>query len=285
MTETPLRIDPGNTEQARAWDGGEGAYWAANADRYDDAVRAHHPLVMAAARITASDEVLDVGCGAGRTTLDAARAAVDGHAHGVDLSAPMLEVARARARAEGLSNVTFTQADAQVLPFPPAAYDVALSRSGAMFFADPVAALGNVAGALHPGGRLVLMTWQPYERNEWIAALTSALAAGRELPLPPPGRPGPFGLSDPDHIRAVLPAAGFTDVRLESLELPVHLGRDAAQSEEFVLGQLGWLLEGLDAADRERARESLRASLTAHETGDGVAYGSAAWLVTARRAG
>jgi SAM-dependent methyltransferase len=283
MTETPLRIDPGNIDQARAWDGGEGAHWAANADRYDDAVRAHHPVFMAAARIAPSDEVLDVGCGAGRTTLDAARAAVDGHARGVDLSAPMLEVARSRARAEGLTNATFTQADAQVHPFPPAAYDVALSRSGAMFFADPVAAFRNIAGALRPGGRLVLMTWQASGRNEWMSTLAGALAAGRELPFPPPDRPGPFALSDPDRIRAVLTAAGFGDTEVTPLEAPLRLGRDVADAERFVLVQLGWLLEELDAAGRDQALGSLRASLTAHRTGDGVAYGSAAWLVAARR--
>jgi SAM-dependent methyltransferase len=283
VTDTTLRVAPGNVEQARAWDGGEGAYWAAHADRYDDAVRELHPVFLAAAGIGPADRVLDVGCGSGRTTLDAARLAPDGHAVGVDLSARMLAVARERARAAGLTNVTFVQADAQIHPFEPDAADVAISRSGAMFFADPTAALTNVARALRPGGRLVLLSWQPMQRNEWIAALVSALAAGREVPLPPPGRPGPFGLSDPERIAGVLSPAGFTDVHLESLERPVYLGRDAAEAEEFVLGQLGWMLEGLDPAGRERAVGALRESLAGHETPDGVAYRSAAWLVTARR--
>ncbi|MGY1593850.1 class I SAM-dependent methyltransferase [Geodermatophilus sp. SYSU D00708] len=285
MTDTTtLRVDPGNAEQARAWDGGEGAYWAAHADRYDDAVRDLHPVFLAAAAIGPADRVLDVGCGNGRTTVDAARLASAGHVLGVDLSARMLEVARARTRTAGLTNATFVQADAQVHRFEPAAADVAISRSGAMFFADPVAALTNVAGALRPGGRLVLLTWQPVERNEWISALVSTLAAGRELPLPPPDRPGPFGLSDPERISAVLSRAGFTDVHLESLEGSLYLGRDAAEAEEFALGQAGWMLEGLDDADRARAIEALRDSVSAHETTDGVAYGCAAWLVTAHRA-
>ncbi|MGK5111762.1 MULTISPECIES: class I SAM-dependent methyltransferase [unclassified Geodermatophilus] len=278
---TTLRIDPGNVEQARAWDGEEGARWAASADRYDDALGAHHPVFMAAAGITASDAVLDIGCGTGRTTLDAAR--LGGSALGVDLSARMLEVARARARAEGLTNVTFEQADAQIHPFPAGAHDVALGRTAAMFLADPVAGLRNVGRALRPHGRLVLLTWQPAVLNQWFTSLTTALAAGRTLPSPPPGRPGPFALSDPARIRAVLSAAGFADLRVEPLERPMRFGRDAADAEGFVLTQLGWLLADLDTARREQAMAALRASLAAHETPDGVTYGSAAWLVRARR--
>jgi SAM-dependent methyltransferase len=280
---TTLRVAPGNVEQARAWDGDEGAHWAAHADRYDDAVRELHPAFLAEAGIARSDRVLDVGCGSGQTTLDAARLAPEGHALGVDLSARMLEVARARARAAGPANVTFLQADAQIHPFEPGAVDVAISRSGAMFFADPVAAFGNVARALRPRGRLVLLTWQPLERNEWISTITTTLAAGRATPLPPPDRPGPFALSDPARICAVLSPAGFTGIRVEPLERSLYLGRDAAQAQEFVLGQAGWMLEGLDEAGRERAVGALRDSLVAHQTPVGVAYGCAAWLVTARR--
>jgi hypothetical protein len=129
----------------------------------------------------------------------------------------------------------------------------------------------------------VLLTWQPFDRNEWISAPMTALAAGRDLPVPPADRPGPFALSDPARISAVLTAAGFAGARAEALERPLYLGRDAAEAERFVLGQLGWLLQGLEPAVRKGALGALRDSLAAHETPDGVAFGSAAWLVTAAR--
>src|SRR5688572_25991891 len=131
-----VRIDPANAEQLRAWDGDEGAYWAANADRYDRAVAAHHGSFLAAAAIGRVDRVLDVGCGTGQLTGDAARAAPAGAALGVDLSSAMLDVGRRRAAAAGLPNVAFEQVDAQVHPFDPASFDVVVSRTGAMFFGD-----------------------------------------------------------------------------------------------------------------------------------------------------
>ncbi|MEU9305798.1 class I SAM-dependent methyltransferase [Streptomyces sp. NPDC048269] len=189
------QVDSSNAEQARAWDGEEGTYWPEHADRFDRAVHAHHAHLLAAAAISATDQVLDIGCGTGQTTRDAARRASRGRAVGVDLSAAMLRRARRRAAAEGLPNAEFVQADAQVHPFPAAVFDVAVSRSGTMFFADPVAAFRNIAGALGPGGRLVQMVWQPPAGNEWFLSLTRALAAGRPLPTPPPDAPGPFALA------------------------------------------------------------------------------------------
>ncbi|MGO4455832.1 class I SAM-dependent methyltransferase [Streptomyces sp. M-16] len=277
------RVDPSNAEQARAWDGQEGAYWAEHADRFDRAVRAYRPDFLAAADVSAADHVLDVGCGTGEITRDAARMAPGGRALGVDLSAAMLRVARERAAAEGLHNADFVRADAQVHPFPAAAFDVAVSRSGTMFFADPVAAFRNIGGALRPAGRFVQSVWQPLSRNEWFLSFTRALAAGRPLPAPAPGSPGPFALSDPDRIRTVLGAAGFTEVRLEAHEEPMWFGEDADDAERFTLGMLGWMLEDLDAEDRRRAVDGLRATLAAHATDDGVLYASAAWTVRAVR--
>jgi ubiquinone/menaquinone biosynthesis C-methylase UbiE len=117
---------------------------------------------------------------------------------GVDLSSRMIAEARRRAEAEGVTNVRFEQADAQIYPFDPEAFDVAISRTSAMFFGDPVAAFTNTARALRPGGRLVLLTWQSLPRNEWLLEWTAALTAGRGLPTPPPGAPGPLSLSEPD---------------------------------------------------------------------------------------
>jgi SAM-dependent methyltransferase len=191
-----VKVDPGNTEQAKAWDGNEGAYWATNAEYFDRSVAGYGAPFMAAADISEHDHVLDVGCGTGQTTRDAARVASSGSALGVDLSARMIAYAGQIAAREGPPNASFEQADAQVHPFKAEIFDVAISRTGAMFFADPVAAFTNIARSLRRGGRLALLTWQEPNANEWIRELSTAMAAGRDLPTPPPDAPGPFSLSD-----------------------------------------------------------------------------------------
>jgi SAM-dependent methyltransferase len=278
-----VHVDPANSEQLNAWDGDEGAFWAANPEQFDRAIAAHHGPFMEAAAIHSSDAVLDVGCGNGQTTRDAARAACSGSALGVDLSSQMLDYARHQAAAEGLTNVRFEQADAQVYPFPVQAFDVAISRTGVMFFSDPVAGLSNIGRALRLDGRLALLTWQPVLRQEWLPSVAGALAAGRDLPLPPTDPPSPFSLSEPDRVREILGQAGFRDVEVTGLEQPMHFGADADEACQFVLGLLGWMLHGLDEAGQARALEALRATVKAHEGAQGVTYGSATWITTARK--
>jgi SAM-dependent methyltransferase len=282
-TTGAVPIHPSNREQVRAWDGDEGEYWASRADRFDRGIAAHHQAVLGAAALAPRDRVLDIGCGTGQTTRDAARSASRGFALGVDVSSAMLDVARRRAAAESIPNVRFEQADAQIHPFEPEAFDVAIGRTSAMFFGDRVAALANIGRALRPGGRLALLTWQPLAANEWIRELTGALAAGRTLPAPPPDAPGPFTLADPDVIHEVVTAAGYTDISLDDQRARMWFGADADDAHRFVLGLLGWMLDGLDESGRARALDALRATLTAHETPDGVLYGSAAWLIRATR--
>lgn len=276
-------MDPGNAEQAGAWDGDEGAYWAGNADRFDKALAAYHDRFLAAAAIGRADRVLDIGCGTGQTTRDAARTAADGLALGVDLSGQMIALARRLAAGHGIANARFEQADAQIHPFPAASFDVAISRTGTMFFADPAAAFTNIARALRPGGRLALLVWQGPQANEWIRELGDALAAGRDLPAPPAGAPGPFAQADPQAAQAVLAAAGFTQIEFDGLEEPMWFGTGADDAHRFVLGMLGWMLHGLDDAGRSRALGNLRATVTAHDTGHGCLYQSAAWLIRATR--
>ena len=198
--------------------------------------------------------MLDVGCGAGETTLDAARAASAGTALGVDLSAAMLAVARARAAATGVDNVSFLQADAQVHPFPPGAYDVVIGRTSAMFFGDPEAAFANLATALRPGGRLVLLVWQGLEHNEWLRCILGAMAAGRDLAPPPPGTRGPFALAEPDRVRGLLLGAGFADLALDDVRRPMWFGEDADDATAFVAGLNAWMLRGLDGPAGTGAR-------------------------------
>jgi SAM-dependent methyltransferase len=285
MTATNhVPIDPSNAEQLRAWDGDEGAYWADHAVHFDRSVAPYHQRLLAAAAITRSDRVLDIGCGTGQTTRDAARAATGGSALGVDLSARMLEVARRQADAERVANASFEHVDAQIHPFPAETFDIAISRIGAMFFGDPTAAFTNIAGSLVPGGRLVLVAWQPLAANEWIREMSGALAAGRDLTVPPLDAPGPFSLSEPDRVRSLLTASRFRDVELEGTTAGMWFGTDADDAHRFVLGLMGWMLDGLDEAGRTRASDNLHATVAAHQTPKGVTFDSAAWTITATRA-
>ena len=285
MTATGApHVDPTNTAQLQAWDGDEGSYWTEHDDVFNRSLDAYHDPFAAAAGVHLTDRVLDIGCGTGETTRDAARAATSGSALGVDLSSRMIELARRRAVEEGLGNVAFEQVDAQIHPFEPKVFDVAISRTGAMFFGDPVTAFTNIARALRPGARLALLTWQPLARNEWIREFIAALSAGRDLSGPPPNTPGPFGLSDPDRVRTILSTAGFVDIDLHSASGGMWFGTNADDAYQFVLGLLGWMLEGLDDNGRARALDALRSTTAAHETSAGVVYDSSAWLVKARRA-
>jgi SAM-dependent methyltransferase len=270
---------------ANAWDGDEGAHWAAHADRYDEGMARYDDRVLSAALIGENDAVLDIGCGCGQMSLSAARAARSGSLLGVDLSHAMLAVATKRAEKAGLAHARFERADAQVHPFVPESFDVAISRFGVMFFDDPVAAFSNIGRALRPGGRVAFATWQGLSENEWITALRNALAAGRDLPSPPPSAPGPFGLADPEHVRSVFGAAGFVDVQLEDAREPWYGGADADDAFSFVsqVGMARGLLEELDAAARDAALKELHRTLAEHDTGAGVTYQSAAWIVTASR--
>jgi SAM-dependent methyltransferase len=272
-----------NAEQAAEWDGPAGAHRTRYAAVFDAEARPHNERFRAAAGITSREHVLDVGCGTGQSTRDAARAAAGGSALGIDLSAQMLEHARRISREEGLRNVSFEQADAQVHRFPAAGFDVAISKFGSMFFADPVAAFGNIGHALRPGGRLVLMVWQARERNEWTTAIRQAIAGGAAMPPPPAG--GPFSLADQAAAGGILAAAGFTGVSFTDVHEPVYYGPDATVALDVVSGLRSTkdLLAGMDAAQAGEALDRLRAALAAHQTGEGVFFDARTWIIAAHR--
>jgi SAM-dependent methyltransferase len=252
---------------------------------YDSELARHHERLLEALDVRPGDRVLDIGCGAGRTTRDAARAASSGTALGIDVSGPMLEQARRQARAEGLGNVTFVQGDAQTHAFLPEDFTLAFSRFGTMFFSDPVTAFANIGRALRPGARFVQLVWQAADRQEWHGAIRAALSTGHASSASASIADDPFALADPHVVAGVLTAAGFTGVDVVDVREPVRYGPDAERALAAVL-QLRmakeWLT-GLDAACAERALDRLRATLDAHDTGDGVWFDSRAWLVVARR--
>jgi SAM-dependent methyltransferase len=271
-----VSVAPSNTDQARAWDGADGGLWAVHADFFEDSPARYDTALLDAAGITPGARVLDVGCGTGSITRAAARRAAPGLVLGVDLSTAMLDVARSRAA--DLGNVEFARADAQVHPFPDAAFDVVVSRTGASFFGDPPAAFANLARATAPGGRLALLTWQEPARNEWFVEITTAVA-GQPLGGPPPGVPGPFALADPDRIVTLLDGAGFADVQVADVREPELFGTDPVAARDVMAELLGWLI----GDDAHAARAALLAVMRAHDGPDGITFGSAAWLVTAAR--
>jgi SAM-dependent methyltransferase len=275
-----------NTAQAEAWNGYEGSHWADNHDRYDAVNSGFNDHLLRAAAIGEHDQVLDVGCGNGQVTRLAARCAPLGAARGLDLSAPMLTRARALAEAEGVRNVTFEQGDAQVHPIPEAAYDVAVSRFGVMFFADPVAAFANIGRALRPGGRVAFLALQTMERND-----LGRVFAGLRALLPPTAAveeahgPGPYSLADPARVREIFTTAGFSGVACTPVEASQIWGRDTGDAAAF-LGGWGpvrhWLGQ-VDAATAAEARRALAEALTPFEENGAVRLNGAAQLITAVR--
>jgi len=252
---------------------------------YDAELRLHNDALRRAYEIGPEDRVLDIGCGAGQTTRDAARLASEGWALGVDISKEMIERADLLAEAEGLRNITFEHADAQDHRFPSERFDLAISRFGTMFFRDPVAAFTNIGRGLRRAGRLLMMVWQGHERNEWSVSIESALAATVGSPVPASEGLDPFSLADPATVRRVLDAAGFTDITFTDVRQPIYYGRDVATALEWVGGFAcaKEILDRLDPTARELVLERLRETLVAHVREDGVWFDSRAWIVKARR--
>ena len=272
-----------NSDQIDFWNGENGEKWVENADLLDAMLAPFADAVLAAAALQPTEHVLDIGCGAGVLTLQAAAAvAPTGRATGIDVSQPLINLARQRAG----NSADFHLQDASAFrPDQPA--DVIISRFGVMFFADPVAAFSSLRAAVKPGGRLAFACWQSLAENDWAnAPLQAALPFLKEPPTPPPpGTPGPFAFADKGHILEILSAAGWQDTGVADwrgkLTLP---GKTPADAARFMtkIGPVSRLLQmqdidlaPLEAALRERLEQDQ------DETGR-VALNAAAWIVTAR---
>jgi SAM-dependent methyltransferase len=236
---------------------------------YDAELQLHNEVLRAAYGIRRFDRVLDIGCGAGQTTRDAARIAATGSALGVDTSARMISWAQALTVAEGLPNVKFEQADAQVEHFPSQHFDVMISRFGTMFFADPIAAFSNIGRALRSGGRLVMMVWQGHEANEWSVSIQQVLGGHDSAPRVISGVPDPFSLAEPTTVERILTAAGFVETTFTDVHESVYYGDDVAAALDWVRGfsYTQDVLQQLDATSAERALKRLRELLAAHDRG------------------
>ena len=275
-----------NQGQTEAWNGGESVHYVSHADRYDCQLAPFTEALLKHVHLGPNDTVLDIGCGCGVTTLQAARRARA--ALGVDISHPLVGIARDRARAAGADNVEFVVADAQTHGFDEGHFDAIISQFGSMFFDDPEGAFTNLRRALVPGGRAAFITWQELDANDWLMVVGRAVERFAELPdlggLA--GGAGMFALKHPDEITALLTGVGFTNNSVEPVSTTILLAGGAGldESVDFLLGMgmVRGLLGRLDRDQREVALDEIRATLAEHyEAGVGVRLGAAGWLVSA----
>ncbi|MFI2779633.1 class I SAM-dependent methyltransferase [Streptomyces sp. ALB3] len=264
---------------AEAWNGPLGRHWAAHPGRYDAMLAPFDTALFGAAAIGETDRVLDIGCGSGATSRTAARLAVRGRVTGADISEPLVERARALTDPARDGDLTFELGDAEVHPFEPGGYDVAISRGGVMFFSDHVAAFTRIGRALRPGGRLALVCPRPAppdgEESGALARLAS-LAGGDHAVGTSVAR-SMASLSDPGRTGRMLAAAGFEEVTVAPVTAAARWGEDAADAADFFVSRT----QGPPVAEDTRA--AMTEVFLPYETPEGVLLRTGVWLVTARR--
>ncbi|WP_326673479.1 class I SAM-dependent methyltransferase [Streptomyces sp. NBC_01257] len=262
---------------AEAWNGPLGQHWAAHPDRYNAMLDGFDEALFDAASVSAGEQVADIGCGSGLTTRGAALRAAGGRVTGVDISEPLLARARELTPGERFPHVTYRLADAQTCAFEPGGYDLVISRGGVMFFADPVAAFTNLAGALRPGGRLAFICPQPArpegEERKALGLLASLL--GRDHTTEHAVATAMASLSEPERIHEVLGAAGFTGIGVTGVSAATCWGKDAADAVGFFVSRT----PGLAVSDATRA--AMTDALLPHESPRGVLLRAGVWVVTA----
>jgi SAM-dependent methyltransferase len=277
-----------NADWITRWATDDGRHYVAEADRYDNLNGPGGNAMLDVADLQSGERVLDVGCGSGATTIEAARRVQPGGAAvGIDVSPPLLALARERAVAAGAPDTEISEADAPVHPFGDGRFDVVISRNGLMYFDDPDAGFANLASALRSDGRLAFTAPQGLDRNEWI--MVAGAAAAQHIGMPEgiaPGSPGPLGLADPDRTTHILEGAGFTEVTLEELTLPMRIGDNVEDALSFIrsIPFVRDLLAAAPAPKQNAAVDAVRTALAPYAGPDGVVtHNNGVWLVTARR--
>jgi SAM-dependent methyltransferase len=286
-----IAVHPENEEATEAWSGVLFDRFIAYRDLVVHGLKAHGDAAMVLDPPAPGDRVLDIGCGFGDTTQQlAALVGADGHATGVDVSEPFIDMSITEARDAGVDNVDFFATDVQVgdLRGP---YDYAFSRMGVMFFANPVQALRNIREALRPGGRLVAVVWRRKLDNEWLHRAEEVAEKYLEEPEEPEDvrcGPGPFSMANADTVSDQLQIAGFERPTLTRCDLPIRIGNDLDHAVEFnmAIGPAAELLRICPADEVERLRPKVKAEIREvladyQQPGGEVSAPASTWIVRA----
>ncbi|MBS0364135.1 MAG: methyltransferase domain-containing protein [Proteobacteria bacterium] len=281
MTTLP---DGPNQGQAQYWNADNGAIWVRLQPVLDAMFQ---PIADEVVRLGFPGEggrVLDIGCGAGGVTLAMARqVGPAGGCLGVDISAPLVEAATARAKAEGLASARFALGDAQTFAFEAAAFDAAVSRFGVMFFDDPAAAFGNIRRAVRPGGRLAFAAWRGPDENPFMTTgARIARTFNPDLRRYEPDAPGQFGLAREARILEVLSAAGWSDIETQAWDAPGVLPESQLASFVTQVGATGETFRMLPEAQRAEAAQAIVAAYAPFVREGAARFDMACWLVTAK---
>jgi SAM-dependent methyltransferase len=278
-----------NEEQIEYWNGETGERWARRDDMMARLLQPIAQLLLDHADIEGRTRALDVGCGGGSQSRElAARLGANASVMGVDISAPLLEVARSHSASTSTDHAAldFVQADAASYAFEPNSFDLVFSRFGVMFFEDPVTAFSNIHSALQADARLAFCCWQGLQKNDWV--LQPLQAAFQCIPAPPkpdPHAPGPFAFADPDRVRAILSASGFVDIELAPRAVTLQFGEFPTLEENardlMQIGPIAGLMAEQDETTREKVVEAVTASLAPFFEDGSLRLPGAIWLVTA----
>ncbi|MCA8083843.1 class I SAM-dependent methyltransferase [Burkholderia cenocepacia] len=279
-----------SADQVGDWNGHGGERWVANQARLDALVAVFGQAAIEAAAPATGERVLDIGCGAGASSLAlAAHVGAGGQVLGVDISEPLID--RARALAPKDSRALFQMADASSAELPEGAFDILFSRFGVMFFDDPTAAFAHMRRALRPGGRVAFVCWRGAAENDWMRLPMGALKdIVPPSALPDPEAPGPFSFGDRAHVASILTGAGFTEIVISPFDAAVPFGegetRDAAIDDAvrmtLEVGPLSRALAGQPDDIRARASAAVRAAFAGLPGDRSVMINGAAWIVMAR---
>ena len=273
-----------NQAQIDYWNGPLGEKWAKYQNEMDRTLADSAEAALRLANALPGERVLDIGCGAGGTALLLAEAVGSGGTvTGVDVSQPLLKLARTRTEAK---NIRFLEADAATYPFKPE-FDLIFSRFGVMFFVDPVAAFANIRKGAHGAARLAFICWRAVAENEW-ASVPYKIAKPflPEQPVVDPNAPGPFAFADAGRLRGILESAGFLQIRIQPFQGFMNLGHvpaEAAFQSTNLMGPTSRALRGVDEAIRARVMNAIVTELArTHTSGKEIRLGTACWLVSAR---
>ena len=278
-----------NAEQIEYWNGDAGKRWAAQDNTMERLLQPITEALLAHANVEGCISALDIGCGGGsQSMMLAARLGPDAKVLGVDISEPMLQVARQKPPGAGpnLARVDFMQADAATQVFAADSFDLLFSRFGVMFFDDPVAAFSNVRSAIKPGGRLAFCCWQALKNNDWTwIPLQAALQHLPPPEAPAPNAPGPFAFADPERVSSILGDSGFGDIAVTPHCMTMRFS-EAPTLQESVrelakIGPIGRLLTDQDEAVLEKVFAAMEEVLQPYYRDGALNLPAAIWMVTA----